>query len=742
MGLLARVISVACLTAAAFMTGAPTTQASPRVGPENFDFLGSAVAVSGQTAVVGAQGVNDDAGAAYIFIRSGSSWHLQAALTDPRGNPNDNFGIEVALSGATAVIGAQEGTFVYVRSGTKWQRQAELPGVSPGGANEMAISGSTIALQISGGVGIYVRAGQSWRLADTLPDLGSKPATDQFGYAVALSGSTIVIGAPYTAKGAGIVYIYAGSGASWKLESTLSNPAAKSGDNFGVDVAISGGTALVGSLDQSNFSNGIAYTYVRSGSHWDKQATIDAPPGDRYLFGEYVALSGATAVLSTLESASGPKVFIYRRSGNRWKRIATFADPGNYTFDYFGTAVALSGPTLVVGADGALGGDAQGAFYVYARSGSSWHQQAEIANPRGIYGASIGSAVAISGPFAIVGSEGGESAYVYVRSTSGWHRRAELNDPDGGFNQFGFSAAISGSTAMVGANDWGSDAGRVFVYSRSGSRWIRRAALNGKHKVAGGGFGTSIAIAGNTALIGAPGINASESSENSGLVFDYQRSGGAWRLRSTIANPFTGFGGAFGSAVAIDGNIAVIGANTVQYGRGAAYVYTRSGNRWHLAAKLTDPDGKNYDDFGSTVAVAGRTVVVGANGVGKFHGAVYLYGQSGATWRREAVLKDPHGVPDANFGWAVSASGAGASTRVVVTELYLSGLAIGPRQCGNSFEYTKNGSRWREAERIEDPGCRSYDEFGYSIALSGKTAIFGAPGNDSNTGTAYVLKLS
>jgi hypothetical protein len=742
----AAVVVMAPVQVAWARPGAQPIGAVPAVGPANFDALGTAIAVSGQVAVVGADGVNDGAGAAYVFVRSGSAWRLKAALTDPRGNPDDAFGVAVAVSGGTAVIGAAEGTFVYARSGSNWRLQATLPTANSAGdpsITDMAISGSTIALQIFGGVGIYVRTKERWRLATTLRDPDGHPGRDEFGYAMALAGTEIVVGAPYAAKSAGMAYVYSGSGAHWELKAALSNPDAKSGDNYGVGVAISGGIALVGSVNETNYSNGIAYVYVRSGSRWQRQATLTAPPGDRYLYGQYLALDGATAVVTTLGSSSGGLVFVYGRSGAQWRRIARFADPGAYEYDYFGSAVSLSGPVLVVGASGAIDGNGQGAFYIYARTGSRWRRQAAITDPRGSNGSFAGSAVAIAGSVAIVAADGAGSADIYVRSRSRWRSQAVLYDPDGAsyFNDYGVSAAISSTTAMVGADYWDSDAGRVYVYTRRGARWIKQAALTDKKKVAAGGFGTSVTIYGNTALIGAPGIFVSGAEESTGIVYVYQRVGTAWRLRSTLTDPYTGFGGNFGSAVALSGTTALIGADSVQAGRGEAFVYTRSGTRWRLAARLADPDGKYYDDFGSTVAVSGRTVVVGANGVGKFHGAAYIYGQSGARWRRQAVLTDPHGVPDANFGWAVAASGSGASTRVLVTVLYLSGLATGPRQCGSAFEYTRKASGWREFARIADPGCRSYDDFGYSIAVSGKTAIIGAPGHDSNSGAGYVLNL-
>jgi hypothetical protein len=509
-----------------------------------------------------------------------------------------------------------------------------------------------------------------------------------------------------------------------------------------VGVAVSGGTALIGSVDQKNYSDGIAYVYARSGSVWQMQATLAAPAGHRYLYGEFVALSGSTAVLSALGLKSAGHVYLYERTAGRWRRVDTFVDPGDYTFDEFGSAVAASGPMVVVGAPGAIEGDEEGAFYVYARSRSGWLRQAAITNPRGSYGAFTGSAVGISGPVAIVGAEDAGAAEIYGRSGTGWHRQAKLFDPDGAsyFNDFGVSAAVSGATAMVGANYWDSDAGRVYVYIRHGERWARQAALTGKGKAAAGDFGDSVAIWGRTALIGAPGTEVGSTGQYSGVVYVYQRAGIAWRLQSTIPDPAAATGGGFGSAVALSGTTALIGADNGQ-GGGQAFVFTESGTRWHLAAKLADPDGKYYDDFGSTVAISGRTAVVGANGVREFHGAAYVYSGAGATWRRQANLTDPHGVPDANFGWAVSASGTGTGTLILVTELYVSGLATGPRECGNAFEYAGKDDQWHEYARVKDPGCRSYDDFGYSAALSGRTALIGAPGDNSNSGTAYVLNL-
>ncbi len=254
----------ACLLAVMVMTPFPVTQAQTRravtadteslvgemrpqfeAGPVSDD-LGMSVAVSGDVAMVGATGVNNDAGAVYIYLRRTGSWRLQAILTAPKSVPSNKFGYDIAMSGNTALIGASGDAYVYAGSGSNWTLQATL--TSPG-------------------------------------------ARDQyFGVAVALFGSTALVGAPVRSA-QGRAYFYHRTGKKWHLQATVSNPLNEF-TNFGDDVAVSGSTAVIGALGPSGFADEKAYIYRRTGASWQLRTKLSYYPPD--LGGPQVAVFGTT----------------------------------------------------------------------------------------------------------------------------------------------------------------------------------------------------------------------------------------------------------------------------------------------------------------------------------------------------------------------------------------------------------------------------------------------------------------
>ena len=263
--------------------------------PATSDQFGFSVAISGDYAIVGAY-LDDagatDAGSAYIYFRSGTTWSLQATLPNPQPDSSDQFGYSVAISGDYAIVGAYlddpsgvgnaGSAYIYFRSGTTWSLQATLPNPEPASneffGHSVAISGdyaivgayqdAPSGVTDAGSAYIYFRSGTAWSLQATLPN--PEPAgSDRFGWSVAISGDYAIVGAfaddPSGVTDAGSAYIYFRSGTTWSLQTTLLNPAPAQDDQFGYSVAISGDYAIVGARldDPSGVSNaGSAYIYV------------------------------------------------------------------------------------------------------------------------------------------------------------------------------------------------------------------------------------------------------------------------------------------------------------------------------------------------------------------------------------------------------------------------------------------------------------------------------------------------
>jgi hypothetical protein len=236
--------------------GAPESKLTAGDGAA-YDAFGGSVAINGDTAIVGAcyddVGANSDQGSAYVFVRSGTAWTQQAQLTAGDGAAGDHFGKSVAISGDTAIVGAddadvganidQGSAYVFVRSGTAWTQQAQLTA-------------------------------------------GDGAAGDLFGASVAISGDTAIVGAYDDDVGAnsdqGSAYVFVRSGTTWTQQAQLTAGDGAAGDAFGKSVAISGDTAIVGAgYDDvgANSDQGSAYVFVRSGTAWSQQAKLTAGDG-------------------------------------------------------------------------------------------------------------------------------------------------------------------------------------------------------------------------------------------------------------------------------------------------------------------------------------------------------------------------------------------------------------------------------------------------------------------------------
>lgn len=184
-------------------------------------------------------------------------------------------------------------------------------------------------------------------------------------------------------------------------------------------------------------------------------------------------------------------------------------------FDLFGNAVATSGDTALVGAlhSDAISGDS-GSAYVFVRSGNTWNQQVKLTPGDGAINDNFGRSLAISGDTAVIGAYNDDdngtnsgSAYVFVRNGTTWSQQAKLTASDGAAgDRFGVSVAVSGDTAVVGSandDDDGTNSGSAYVFVRSGTTWSQQAKLSASDGAPGDWLGYSVAISGETALVGA-----------------------------------------------------------------------------------------------------------------------------------------------------------------------------------------------------------------------------------------------
>lgn len=366
--------------------------------------------------------------------------------------------------------------------------------------------------------------------------------------------------------------------------------------------------------------------------------------------------------------------------------------------DRFGYSLAISGDTVVIGAF------------------------KEDSNATGVNGNQADNSATDSG-----------AAYVFVRSGGTWTQQAYLKASNtGAGDQFGYAVAVSGDTIVVGArkedssatgvngnqaNESAVNSGAAYLFVRSGTTWTQQAYLKATNTEASDGFGASVAVSGDTVVVG-------------GYLGDDLEGGGVPIYTAESS-----------SATGVNGNQADNSAP----GSGAAYVFARSGTTWIPQAYLKASNTETFDAFGFSVAISGTTIVVGApreasnaTGVNGTQGngcigsgAAYVFNRTVAgVWVQQAYLKASTVIFDNDFGWSVAISG---DTVAVGAPRRAGGL-------GSAYVFTRDlAGVWSPQTRVQG-GSVSYSYTGWSVAVSGDTLIAGAPGsaNFGNPGLAFV----
>jgi hypothetical protein len=283
----------------------------------------------------------------------------------------------------------------------------------------------------------------------------------------------------------------------------------------------------------------------------------------------------------------------------------------------------------------------------------TWSQQAKLTASDGNAGDWFGWSVAVDGDTAVVGAYQDDdngassgSAYVFTRSGSTWSQQAKLVASDGANNDFfGQAVAISGDTAVIGA--YGDDGyqGSAYVFTRSGSTWTEQVKLTATVRAADDSFGRSVAISGDTVVIGAPQDDGSQ--PDSGSVYVYTGSGSTWGQQARLIANDGVTGDNFGFAVAVSGDTTVIGAygaDGMETDAGAAYIFTRGGSTWSQQVRLIASDGARNDSFGRSVGLSGDKAIIGAyadDDLGNQSGSAFVFDTCNINSAQSGVWADP-----------------------------------------------------------------------------------------------------
>ena len=239
-------------------------------------------------------------------------------------------------------------------------------------------------------------------------------------------------------------------------------------------------------------------------------------------------------------------------------------------------------------------------------------------------------------------------------------------------------------------------------------------------------FGISSSIDGDVAVVGARAGGASN-----GSVYVY-RYDGVWLFEQKLEASDLQPDDLFGTSVAVSGNLLVVGASGSD-GTGAAYAFRHNGTMWAPeGSKLTASDAMAGDRFGISVSNNGTSLLVGASPTGGATGAAYVFGFEDPDWIEKAILPVPEGAPaDDHYGFSVS---LGSDLAVVGAPTH----DDGGNSIGAAYVYWFDGANWAEQAQLIASDAAAFDAFGHAVSVNGARAMIGAPA-DSPGGSAYVF---
>jgi hypothetical protein len=652
---------------------------------------------------------------------------------------------------------------------------------------------ASLTSQALTGLGITRRRGMSPIFTLDNPNLNQPALNDEFGHSVSISGNYAIFGAPgeqATVQGdeTGAAYIF--DLTTGALVYTLENPTPILNDRFGEAVAIDGDRAIVGAEQADDvYGTDSGKAYIYNATTGGLIHTLDNPNAygssvdDQ--FGYSVAISGNYAIVSAyLEDDAGGlnsgKAYILNATTGAL--VHTLDNPNAYgtsVNDYFGYAVAISSNYAIVGAPrendfgiNGVGGSDSGKAYIYdVTTGALVHiiDNPSPGSPSGFGDEEFGTSVALSGDYAIIGAPGEQGAnfsgqaYIYNVITGALVHtlvNPNLGDVESTQDLFGYSVAISGNYAIVGAYQedmfGATNTGKAYIFDVTTGALVHTLDNPNPDGVGSNdNFSRSVAISGNYAIVGAY-FEDDAGGTRSGKAYIFNVTSGA--LIHILANPNpdgVGSNDYFGRAVAIDGNSAIVAAyreddagGTVS---GKAYIFNvTSGALVHTLANPNAFGTSAGDQFGWSVAISGDRCIVGANleddidGVNS--GKAYIFDVTTGTV--DYTLDNPNAYTTSTqdyFGASVAISG----NRAIVGaygEDDAGGIISGKAYI---FDVT-TGTLLHTLDNPNPFGVGSGDYFGWKVGISGNYAIVGARWEDDaekfpngdNSGKAYIFDVT
>ncbi|VAW48564.1 hypothetical protein MNBD_GAMMA03-1306 [hydrothermal vent metagenome] len=581
--------------------------------------------------------------------------------------------------------------------------------------------------------------------------------SNRFGISVSLQGDRALIGDFYNRENglqSGAVYVYELVNGLWQQTKKLLASDGGSTDEFGVSVSLSGDRALIGAVNYDDVTNGgnsgAAYIFDYDGSDWQQVAILTAIDGSSNdEMGNAVSLEGDKALVGAVEYSennNGVKtgsayLFELNTVSGLWSQSKQFLASDGVHADDFGHSVSLSGNRVAIGAQQTDENVTNsGSVYVYELdTGTGLWQETKIFEPIPVLSNNFGSAVSIQNNRLIVGAQqaivdnarkGSATIYEYNATTIMWDFSDQIVATDGkSSDYFGDVVGLSSNRIIIGAplsDDNGSQSGSAYIFDLDGS-WQQSQKLVTLGAV-DDNFGYAVSLDGNRALIGAPfDNNENGPSAGSAYIFDYIN--GQWSIPHKIIS--SDYFINFGMSVSLSGNIAIIGANQIEFaGTGQAYIFEFDGSSWNQTALLESVESN--DEFGYAVSVNGVRALVGA-----FFGTgtVYIYEKALGVWQLQPInqLMASDGANSDAFGISVSLLGDRA-----LVGAYTKDDDVNNRSRAGAayiYDYDVINDLWVET-KLQALVTSSSGFFGFDVELGQDRAIIGATGNSQ---TAYVF---
>ncbi|MCB9853442.1 MAG: hypothetical protein H6819_10135 [Phycisphaerales bacterium] len=735
---------------------------------------------------IGADEAGLEAGAAYVFREIDGVWQQVAKLIGSNTRQLDFFGQRLAVSGETVVVGVERAfvdgaAYVFRDNGGAWEEIAMLS--NPGGYKfgvSVAIDSNAIVVGsfTDGSVFLYHELNGVWQLASTLVRK-AEGNIGCFGGSVAIDGDLIVVGercGDTSSSATGAAYVFRYLAGQWSQVDELEASDAAYPDQFGHSVAVSGTTIAVGAPfnDAPESDQGAAYVFTAAGidcNHNGVPDTCDLPGNDcngnllpdecdliqndcnQNLIPDECDLAFCGSGDLSCADCNGngvPDECDLDGNDCNANGIPDDCDILNCTAGDLSCA-DCNHNGIPDGCD-VLTGDCNA--NLVPDSCEIALQLAKVkADVPQIPGA-FGWRVAIDGSLAVVGDPYdssdallGGAIHIFEYSAGTWQRVAKLTASNAAASDnLGWSVAINGDTALAGsfANE---NTGAVYVFRRIAGTWQEVAILTADDAAENDYFGGGVAFDGVTAVMSAVGDD--HPSGGTGSVYVFREVADQWQ-QVTKLRPSDTPGGSFGFSVAVSGSQVVVGVpfdDVAGSDSGSAYVFEEIAGIWQQVAKLTAADGDPRDYFALEVSIDAGTLAVGApfhDGSAESSGAVYLFRKIAGTWNNVAQLTpadaigiDFFGNRDL-FGGAISVDGE---------TIVIGSMAYGELGQGRPgvYVFREDAGDWRQVAKIKPADAEVGDEFGASVGVSGGVVIAGMSSDndpDYEGGSAYFFNLS